>query len=62
MKLWWMQFFNQNILAQVLEGLNNIFQPTGNDNEDTLIQMYNVTSQSTQMLPQLIQKMQKRRH
>ena len=31
--------------------------PTYNDNEDTPIQTANETSQSTQMLPQLMQKM-----
>ena len=43
-------FQSENIAAQVVEGLANFFQTTGEDNEDTINQMDNSTRQSTQML------------
>ena len=45
-------------MVQVVESLSNISQPTDDDNEDNLFQMVNSTSQYTQILPQLMYKMQ----
>ena len=45
-------------MEQVVEGLTNVLNPTEDDNEDTIIKMANKTSQSTHMLPQLMQKVQ----
>ena len=51
-------FQSTNIVAQLVEVLSNFLQPTYDDNEDTLLQMENATSQSTQILPQLMQQIQ----
>ena len=43
----------------MVEVLINVLQSKHKDNEHNIIQMANVTSQSTQILTQLLQKMQK---
>ena len=47
-----------HIVAQVVEGLVNVVQTTDYDTEDNLIQMENTTIQSTQILTELVKKMQ----
>ena len=44
-------------MAQVVEGISNVLQPKENDTEYILFQMDNTTSQSTQILSQLVHKM-----
>ena len=48
----------EHIVEKVVEGLENVLKRKYNDTEENLFQMTNVTSQSTQILPQLLQKMQ----
>ena len=50
-------FQSENIVAQMVEVLTNILQPTDKDNEDTIIQMENSTIHHTKMLPQLLEQM-----
>ena len=52
-------FQSENIVSQVVESLDNVLQTTDENNEDTRIKMANATIQSTQILTQLLQKMQK---
>ena len=51
-------FQSAHIVSQVVEGLANLLNPTEDDTENTSFQMANATSQYTQILPQLVQKMQ----
>ena len=51
-------FHSENIVAQVVEGLANVFYPEDDDNKDNIIQMDIATSHTTQMSPQLLHQMQ----
>ena len=48
----------EHIVEQVVEGLANIFKPSYDDTENNLLQMANANNQSTQMMPQLVHKIQ----
>ena len=52
-------FQSSHIVAHMVEGLANVFQPTENEIEDTLFKMVNATSHYTKTLPGLVQKMKK---
>ena len=43
----------------MIEGLANVLKPTDNNNKYTLVKMKNETIHYTQILPQLVQQMQK---
>ena len=51
-------FQPEHLVSKVVEVLANDLHQIDNDTENTLIQMANVTSQSTQILPQILQQMQ----
>ena len=45
-----------HFVAKVVQGIANFLQKTDDDSEETLLQISNETSQSTQILPQMVQK------
>ena len=49
-------FLSTNIVEQVVEGIANVLQPNENNKKDNPIKMVNTTSQSTQIVPQLMQQ------
>ena len=53
------RFQSAHIVTQVVEVIYKVFQPTDDDTKYILFQMENTTIQTTQILPQLVQKMQK---
>ena len=52
-------FQSENIVVHVVEGLVNVLQLTEDDNVDNIIQKANETRKYTQILPQLMQQIQK---